>query len=433
MLKLISCIGLLMLIACGSGGGSNPSPDIDDTPSSSDDPFSPDYSNLKPYIGDSPYADALAGCVAVESESESCTIEQLPPIGLNHPAPTVEDIMDHVVVSHDWMGRRLEDLLYAMPADIMLMFRATTAIVIDDDIRPAHYRALTGAIYIDPAFLWLSNEEKATISQHQDFRSDFGNDLQFKRRWRYVINNRYAWESFPLTGNEERTLEDTLISTSWLFYHELAHANDCLPPNEQETLNQTISFYLNYVEISSNQRCVHDQLVAQSPLTSSIWYQLATVLYHGDDSTSEQRALTPIQVGQEFESDIAHDTYSYSSVWEDTAMAFEAILMKLNFNADRDMVIVPYYDEFSCEAALVKWGQRGRLGDPNLITRAQFVVSQMLPELDLTEFYADQPLPTEIPSDISYCSLDLSGNIELSSADHKLITEREKKQEYYID
>ena len=118
--------------------------------------------------------------------------------------------------------------------------------------------------------------------------------------------------------------------------------------------------------------------------------------------------MTPDQVGTEFESDIANDTYSYSSIWEDTAMVFESILMKRNFNADRDMVIVPFYETFDCNAALVKWGQRGRIGDLAIIARSEFVLGEILPEIDFTDFYLNQPMPTQIPLDTSYCSLDLS-------------------------
>jgi len=293
---------------------------------------------------------------------------------------------------------------------MLLMLRSNTAIVIDDDIRPAHFRRGTGAIYIDPAFLWLTNEEKASINPKEDYRSNFGDDLQFKRLWRYTIGNQYAWQNYALDGTEERIITDTLISTSWLFYHELAHANDCMPPDQIATLDSGQSYYDNHLTIVNNGLCVHDRLISSYPLISSIWSSLAGVLYHGNDSTSAQRAMTPNDVGNEFSTDIANDTYSYSSIWEDTAMVFEAILMKRNFNADRDMVIVPFYDEFDCNAALVKWGQRGRLGDPVIIARAEFVVGEILPELDLSAFYLNQPSPTQMPMDVSYCSLDFTSN-----------------------
>jgi len=404
-MKILSLgIVLFFLVGCGGGGGdANEQPPVDNSPR-----LNPDYSNLQPYISSGPYANTLVRCVAIESDADSCTLDELPPIGMDSLTPSVDDVLNHIVVSHSWMGDRMRDLLQIMPADMLLMLRSNTAIVIDDDIRPAHFRRSTGAIYIDPAFLWLTNEEKATINPKQDYRSNFGDELQFKRLWRYIINNQYAWQNYALDGDEERVIEDTLINTSWLFYHELAHANDCMPPDQIVNLDSSASYYDNHLSIANNGLCIHDRLIASIPLTSDIWTSLAGVLYHGNDATTAQQAMTPDDVGIEFATDIANDTYNYSSVWEDTAMVFEAILMKKNFNADRDMAIVPFYEDFSCDAAMVKWGQRGRLGDPTIIARAEFVVGEILPELDLTEFYLNQPQPQQMLYDSSYCTLDLS-------------------------
>ncbi len=402
-LKLIVVsILLLVLVGCGGSGSSEPQV-IDGGPK-----LNPDYSNLQPYVASGPYASAIVACVAIEDDSDSCTLNELPPIGHDSLTPTIDDILNHLVVSHPWMGDRMRDLLVLMPADMLLMLRSNTAIVIDDDIRPAHFRSATGAIYIDPAYLWLTNEEKAIINPKEDYRSNYGNDLMFKRHWRYVIDNQYAWQSYALDGTEERTIDDILVPITWLFYHELAHANDCLPPDQLSNLNNTASYFDNFLTIYNNNECVHDRLIALYPLSSTIWSSLAGVLYQGESSTANQRAMTPEDVGAEFASDIANDTYSYSSVWEDTAMVFEAILMKRNFNADRDMVFVPYYETFDCDTALVKWGKRGRLGDPAIIDRARFVVGEILPEINFNEFYLNQPPPVDISYDTSYCNIDYS-------------------------
>lgn len=395
-------VSLIFVGLLGCGGSSSSSPEPSDNPGTD-----PDLNGLAALVGDSPYASIIPDCVTIDNAGQSCSVSRLPPIGVDSFNPQVEDIMQRVVVSHDWMGVRFKDLLQAMPQDIHLMFRATTAIVIHANIRPSHFRADTGAIYIDPNYLWLTNAEKATISQHPDFRSNFGDELSFKRLWRFVIDNEYAWQTFSLTGTEEREINDTLISTSWLFFHELAHANDCLPPAELNNLASELSFYENFDLIRNGRRCVQHNLVDQAPLTSDVWHGLAQVLYQGETASEAQKTYTPSQVGDEFAADYAMDTYSYSSVWEDTAMAFEAILMKKNFNADRDMVFVPFYENFDCETALVKWGQRGRMSDPNVLARAQQTVALILPELELNDFYASLQPPTQIAVDTSYCAVDL--------------------------
>ena len=365
--------------------------------------LNPDFSDLQPYIANGPYASALKTCVSIVNESDSCSLNTLPPIGLNNTIPTIDDILNHVVVSHPWMGDRMRDLLEQMPADMLLLLRANTAIVIDADIRPAYFWSATGAIYIDPAFLWTTNEEKATIDQTEDFRSSFGNELLFKPLWRYIIDDFYAWTSYSLTGDEVRTTADTLVLTTWLFYHELAHANDCLPPAELANLTAGDSYYTNFVTINNRGGCIHDQLTAMEPLTSTVWSSLGSVLYRGADATTQQKTMSSEFVGTEFSNDVASDTYSYSSIWEDTAMLFEEVMMKRTFNADRDIIIVDAYEEFSCAQVLVRWGQRGRLGNPLVIERAQFIMAQLLPELDMDEFFANQPTPTQSTVGISYC------------------------------
>lgn len=394
---------MFVLSSCGGGSSDENNPPVNNTPE-----LNADFNDLKPYLPNGPYAAQLKTCVSIVNIPDSCTLNQLPPIGLDSATPTVDDVLNHLVVSHEWMGDRMRDLLEMMPADMLLMLRSNTAIVIDADIRPAYFWQLTGAIYIDPAFLWTTNEEKATIDPTEDFRSGFGDELQFKRLWRYIIDNDYAWSSDSLTGTEVRTNADNLVLTTWLFYHELAHANDCMPSVELSNLTRGSSYYQNYLNISNSGKCIHDRLTAMYPLNSTLWSSLAGVLYQGNDATTAEKSYSAEFVAAEFITDIASDTYSYSSVWEDTAMLFEEILMKKNFNADRDIIFVDFYDTFSCEEALVRWGQRGRLGDAAVIERAKFIVGEILPEIDLTEFFANQPAPFSIPTDISYCTTDYS-------------------------
>lgn len=138
---------ILATIAYGCGGsGKDAQPDEQGNVG-----LTPDLANLKAYITTGPHASEIAGCVSIENEADSCTLQELPPIGMEYSTPTVDNVLNHLVVSHTWMGDRMRDLLQIMPPDILLMLRSATAIVIDADIRPADYRRATGAIYIDPA------------------------------------------------------------------------------------------------------------------------------------------------------------------------------------------------------------------------------------------------------------------------------------------
>ena len=114
--------------------------------------------------------------------------------------------MSRVVVSHPWMGERFKAFLeqYDQNDDFKNLLRATTAIVISYDVRPSFYWAATGAIYLDPNYLWLTQAERDTINEAPDYRSGFGAELQFEMLWRYVKDNDYANQYFPLEQRVNR-------------------------------------------------------------------------------------------------------------------------------------------------------------------------------------------------------------------------------------
>ncbi len=393
---LIWALFFLLAVSCSSNNG-------DHGNSAPTDSLGTDLSNLFVYRVDSPFAGVLINCVSITDSSESCSINRLRPIGFEafeFGSDPTENIMNRVVVSHQWMGDRFQNLLDHLPDDILQLFNSVTAIVIDDDIRPAFYSNHTGAIYIDPAYLWLTNIEKSVINKKDDFRSDFGNELQFKRLWRYITNDNNAWVSYSLTGEEERQLADIIVPSAYLLYHELAHANDCLPPQELNNLDFNKSFFENILIFFNSDKCIHQRLTSQWPLTSSVWSGLADVLFHGESASDEQKDMTPLDVGNIFASDYALDTYSYSSDWEDAALLFEAYMMKLHFNADRDIAIVPYFEALNCDNTLIKWGQRGRVGADVVFDRSSFVVREIFPEMQ-TGLSGSPPVPLAFNS--SYC------------------------------
>ncbi len=405
--------GFLCMLLSGCGGGSDNAPS--QTANNGNSGGGSTTVTLKAYVVDSPYAQVLADCV-----ESGCELDKLPLIGLEQFEPDIDQIMAHVVVSHDWMGLRFKEQLQVMPNQLKRLFRSVSAIVIASDIRPSHYRSDTGAIYLDPAMLWLTNEEKASISTAPDYRSNFGKDLQFVRLWRYVIDNDYAWRGYSLTGNEERTAADTQVALSWLLYHELAHANDCATLENMALFDLSDTFYNNHLSMVAQNRCVYQRLAADMGLQSQTWFDLAQVFFHGEDSTAEQRAMTPIEAGHAFMADQAMDAYSYASVREDVAMAFEAVMMKRQFNADRDMAIIKQYaDDFSCDAAQIKWGQRARLADADVMARSQYVTSAILPDEDLDGFYALIGNSIEIPFDHNWCEPNLAQSFALRGAQGK--------------
>lgn len=378
----------LFFAACGGGGGDPTGPGG----------RTPDLSDAYAFVRDSPYESDLAQCVDVKREPESCTIGQLPPIGRRNSEPSVDDIMDHVVVSHDWMGTRLREILEQQPLELRRVLGSFTAIVVDADIRPSFYWSLTGAVYVDPRHLWLTAAEEATIGDEPDYRSGFGSELGFILFSSYLDGSASA---FPSRG-PGRDFESRVGAVAALLFHEGAHANDFLPPAHLASLDASERFVdaMNRLEGERLSR----RLAARRPLTSNLWSDLADVLYRGEDASASQSALSATEVGRAFEPDGASDPYAYSTQQEDFAMLFEETMLKRHFDVDRRVGFAdrPAGEAQSCEDYRVGWGQRRRLASPSVAPRAQFVAELVLGD-PLSDFFTSLLPPVSIPAGDSIC------------------------------
>lgn len=170
--------------------------------------FNKRVTQVKPYNESSMHAPHIVDCVYTNTLSSSCSLNTLPLIGHQTLSPTVDDIMERVVVSHPWMGDRFREFLtrYDPHNDFKHLLRATTVIVIATDIRPSFYWAATGAIYLDPKNLWLTPDERDTISEVPDYRNDFGAELLFAMPWRYIKDNAYAYSTSDISYRRSRDI-----------------------------------------------------------------------------------------------------------------------------------------------------------------------------------------------------------------------------------
>src|SRR6185436_14104494 len=116
-----------------------------------------------PYDPFALYAPMLASCACRSRPQEPGNLLELPVIGQENPDPVIDTIMGRVVASDAWMGTRVREVLSALPEQDLWLFRPITAVVVGRDIRPSFYSAYTGAIYLDPADLWITNQERAVI------------------------------------------------------------------------------------------------------------------------------------------------------------------------------------------------------------------------------------------------------------------------------
>ncbi len=360
--------------------------------------FKDRIARVYPYAPNSPYANNLVRCTYSNSLTSSCQLGDLPLIAQQSSAPTVDDIMSRVVVSHQWMGDRFKAFLenYDTNNDFKNLLRATTAIVISYDVRPSFYWSATGAIYLDANNFWLTPDERDTINEAPDYRSAFGKELQFVMPWRYVKNNNYVTRYIAPEERITRQMEDGLYRLTSLLFHELAHANDFFPSSEWNSHNSSTRI----LDAAQATNLESDGLALLYPLQSEEMRSLAQVSFQGATATETQKNYLPSDISFFFSNDKATDYYNYSSLREDYAMLFDEVMMYTRYQIQRDVAVTnrPVGDNISAVDYIVDWGQRSRVGETEIKPRAQYVLERVLPELDATTVINALPTPTAMIS-----------------------------------
>ena len=378
------------------------------------DPVRSDIDHVVPYVEDGAHAADLAPCLyTYDPDSERCPLRRLHFLGAEFPDPTVDDVMSRVLVSHRWMGDNMRTLLQMVPRDALLLARSLTGIVIASDIRPAHYNAGTGAIYLDAEFLWRTAEQLAVVSQEPDYRAAFRRKLQVLLPWRFVRNNQRF--QVRRDANGVRMTEDAAVFFGFLLFHELSHAADFMAFSRIDAadLSQTpweamVSAYLDWPS---------SQLRIQHPLRSALMLGLAQVSFTDTEATPEQAALQPEDIVAEFAADGAVDYYSYLTQFEDLADLHTAALLSYHFGQEQDTAITDNPAEEDAPL-VVAWGQRGRITDERVIDRTRFVLEAMYPgDVSQMTAYLDSrpaPLPMRVGDTWSE-NVVLDGGADFSS------------------
>ena len=349
--------------------------------------------DMHAYQTNSQYKQSLERCVYNNfiPGTPNCTFNDLPLIGSVTDEPSVQDILDRTLVSHDWMGDRFAEFLQNSPAgpDMLNLLRGVTGIVISYDVRPSFYWAATGAIYLDANSFWRTPSERDTLNDVPDYRTNFGSELQFRFFWRYVKNNQqYPANFYSKQERNERAFADLEASLSWLMYHELAHANDFFPPRVWASIspNQTPLSYFNSNGATS------DVLANTFPLRSNEMHQLAQVRFRNITPTTAQKNYTGSDVEGFFTPDISPSFYSYLTDREDFATLVERFMMLYRLQADSDVAVID--GQAADGEYIVTWGQRNRITENSLQDRTVFAVSRVYPELgNISSLIESLPAP----------------------------------------
>lgn len=352
--------------------------------------------HMQAYRPDSPYANALSSCVYNNLLTQSCNFATLPLLGQVTENPSIDDVLDRTYVSHPWMGDAFKSFLEtsASSEDMRKLLRATTAVVISYEVRPSFYWAVTGAIYLDANNFWRTSAERDTLNTRPDYRSGFGNALNFSSFWRYVKEGEYYYPQPGLSAasRETRTQEGVEAALTWLMYHELAHANDFFDYTTWDSLSGSDS-PLSFVNRNAQ---VSDGLENALPLTSAQLHALADVRYGGDTASATQQSYTASQVANWFEEDGAVSFYSYYTRREDFATLVERFMMLYRLGVSADVAVFTR-DTINSRDYTVTWGQRNRISDDNTSMRVDYAVSRVLPSLNVPLIQSQLPDQTQFP------------------------------------
>lgn len=396
----------LALVGCSSGGGGGTGGDIGGTLVPESEQRVIAEGDVRAYRSGSPYADVLKNCIVVVDDP--CTLAVLPYIGQEHDNPSVANIMDRVLVTHDWMGLRFEQILYQLPAETLALFKPLTAVLIGSEVRPSTYWSKYGRIKLDPANLWLSKSEKVTVSQAPDYREEFGSALKFDSYWRMVKDNDYAWDFFSLSDDSERQLKDITLRMARLLFHELAHANDYIPPAAFANL-----------EASDTPRSATDRLYSDSlaiqlydealniSAQSSPLYPLARTLYRDEEISDELAAYTGQDAGAVMAGQGKATFYGYSSIQEDIATLFAQSLMRRYYGVETHTAFIDLpadQENATCVDYLIGWGSTNRMAASRVAVRAEWVMKQIMgdtPAID--SFFQRIGSEGSLPMGVAWC------------------------------
>ena len=173
-------------------------------------------------------------------------------------------------------------------------------------------------------------------------------------------------------------------------YHELGHSADFVPVAVRDSLNLAQSVWANIAPRYQAEQLPSDQMSTQYPLTSQQMKALAQINFVSGPvadgtlvngiSYSALKMYTPNEVGGFFSADIATDEYDYTTTREDIAMTFEETMMSKNHQWRRDFAITDKVASGATGSSIiVRWGQRGRVGEPTIKPRAQFALRSSRP------------------------------------------------------
>lgn len=368
--------------------------------------------DAKAFNSNSPYIETLVGC-AQRAIDSACTTGELPMIGQVVQQPTVDDIMNRVVLTHDWAGVRFKQILERAPANVLTLFRPVSIVYIGSDNTRVVYSFSRSRLSIDMDNLWLNAEEKSALdtSSSGGGSEEVDDGLLFEPRRRYLLGTDFA---YPSRSGTSRDFDGIPFANFGDMYWSLAYANSLVPAEAFATVTpeQTVGDVMD----ANVDNFVSNMLYADVNLTIDDSYLFAAARAYGDDEPVEPNSfLTTISAaaaGDEMASQGKMRFFSFYNRSTDVASLFEAAMMRMNHGVYIDNALVDKFDGFEvlgCDDYKIGWGMRNRLADPLVAPRAQFVVEKILGKTaEVEQFFASGlGVATPLPAGQGWCeSLD---------------------------
>jgi len=347
--------------------------------------------DAKVFDVDTPYLENLVDC-AQRSFDSACTLAELPMMGQDVLQPSIDDIMNRVVVTHDWTAVRFRQILESAPANVLGLFKPVTSIYIGSDNDDTSYSFSRGRLAIDINDLWINIEEKSAVAPSDSDGGDSEDDgLVFTPKRRTLIGDEFVYQG---SGDDFRDFSTITLPFFGEMYWSLAYANNLVPATAFASLQSTQTVG----EVIDMNESMHlsELLYADTTLTTDNSYlYIAARAYAGDETLVPDgfiETVNAVTAGAELESQGKVRLWSYRNRRVDFATLFQTAMFRMNHRVYVDDGLVDKHEGFDilgCDDEVVGWGMRNRIASPLVAARARFVLENILGQTaEVEQFFA---------------------------------------------
>jgi len=347
-------------------------------------PFVPDeqkqpltIADAKPFRTASAYSSVLKTCYQV-AVANACNLGVLPLIGQEAAEPTIDSIMNRVVVTHDWMGTRFEQILSRYSQDELNLFKPVAIIFIGSSVNNSTYLGGKAVLELGPSLLWLTPDEKFAIETNTS-NDDTGITVNTRDALQFSTVFFNLKDNIIVDSNSDQTERDWNSMfyrlTPQLYQRSIFAANRINPATYTAELSNTTPLDL-FSETTSGlfAQTLHDDPTLTD--NDSELYGLANVYYKNMIATDFQKTRTAGDVGARFANQGKMDFFSYTSPVADAQQLFAAGMLLYKHGITTDILFLDAANANFNQ--IIGFGQSNRMASGLVAPRAKFVMQAVL-------------------------------------------------------